>query len=97
MQQRRLLSLVASLFDPLGSITPFSIIVRCILQSIVKQGNNGNNEIPREFHYDLQQWVDEYERMLEISIRRCLIPNPDAKHELHIFCDASITAIAATI
>ena len=39
MQQRQLLSLAASLFDPLG-IMPFSIRVRCILQSIVKQGNN---------------------------------------------------------
>ena len=97
MQQRQLLSLAASLFDHLGIITPFSIRVRCILQSIVKQGNNWNNQIPREFQHDLQQWVDEYEQMPEISISRCLIPNTDAKHELHIFCDASSTAIATTI
>ena len=53
--------------------------------------------IPREFQHDLQQEVNEYERMPEISISRCLIPNPDAKHELHTLCDASSTAIAATI
>ena len=35
--------------------------------------------------------------MQEISISRSLIPNPDAKHEIHIFCDASSTAIATTI
>ena len=35
--------------------------------------------------------------MPEISISRCLIPKPDAKHELHIFCDASGTAIALYI
>ena len=97
MQQRQLLSLAASLFDPLGIITPFSIRVRCILQSIVKQGNNWNNQISREFQHDLQQSVDEYEQMPETSISRCLIPNPDAKHELHIFCDASSTAITTTI
>ena len=97
MQQRQLLSLAASLFDPLGIIKPFSIRVRCILQSIVKQGNNWNNQIPREFQHDLQQWVKEDEQMPEISISRCLILNPDAKHELHIFCDASSTAIATTI
>ena len=96
-QQRQLLSLAASLFDPLGIITPFSIRVRCILQSIVKQGNNWNNQIPREFQHDLQQWVGKYEQMPEISISRCLIPNPDGKHELHIFSDASSTAIATTI
>ena len=76
---------------------PFSIRIRCILQSIVKQCNNWNNQILRAFQHHFQQWVDEYERMLEISISRCLIPNPDAKHELHIFFDASSTAIAATI
>ena len=40
MQQRQLLSLASSFFDPLGTITPFSFRVRCILQSVVKQGNN---------------------------------------------------------
>ena len=45
----------------------------------------------------MQQWVDEYERMPETSISICLIPKPDAKHEFHIFCDASGTAIAAKI
>ena len=63
----------------------------------MKQGNNWNNEIPREFQHDVQQWVDEYERMPEISISRCVIPNPDAKHELHMFFGASSSAIAATI
>ena len=48
MQQRQLLSLAASLFDPLGIITPFSIRVRCIFQLIVKQGNNWNKQIARE-------------------------------------------------
>ena len=97
MQQRQLLSLAASLFVPLEIMTPFSIRVRCILQSIAKQGNNWNNQIPREFQHDLQQWVEEYEQMPEISISRCLIPNPNAKHELHVFCDASSTVIATTI
>ena len=97
MQQRPLLSLAASLFDLLGVIRPFSIRVRCILQSIVNQCNNWNNQIPRAFQHNLQQWIDEFERMPEISISRYLIPNPDAKRELHIFCDASSTAIAATI
>ena len=45
----------------------------------------------------MQQWVDEYERKPEISISRFLIPNPDAKHEFHIFCYASSAAIATTI
>ena len=97
IQQRQLLSLARSFFGPLGIITPFSIRVRCILQSIVKQGNNWNNQIPREFQHDLQQWVDEYEQVPEIFISRCLIPNLDAKHELHIFCNASSTAIATKI
>ena len=96
MKQRQLLSLAASLFDPLGIIASFSFTVRCTLQSIVKQGNNWNNQIPREFQHDLQQWVDEYEWMPEISSSRCLFPNPYANHELHIFCGASSTAIAAT-
>ena len=94
MHQRQLLSLAASMFDPLGIITPFSIRVRCILQPTVKQGNNWSNQIPREFKHE---GVDEYERMPEISIIRCLIANPDAKHELRVFTDTSSTAKAATI
>ena len=85
MQKRQLLSVDASLFDPLGIIKSFSIRVRRILQSIVKQSENWNKQIPREFQHDLQQWVDEYKRMPEFSFIRFLIPISDAKQELHIF------------
>ena len=78
-------------------ITPYSIRVQCIFQSIVKQGNNWNNQIPREFQHGLQQCFDEYEQLPEIFISRCLIPNLDAKHEFHIFFDASSAAKATTI
>ncbi|XP_075252050.1 uncharacterized protein LOC142344347 [Convolutriloba macropyga] len=38
--QRKVLSMAASLFDPVGLISPFAIRIRCILQRIIEEGRN---------------------------------------------------------
>ena len=40
MTQRKVLSMAASLFDPIGLISPFAIRIRCSLQRIIKEGRN---------------------------------------------------------
>ena len=46
--QRKLLSMAASLFDPIGIISPFAIRLRCILQKVIKQGLNCDQELLEE-------------------------------------------------
>ncbi|XP_075264692.1 uncharacterized protein LOC142356781 [Convolutriloba macropyga] len=95
--QRKLLSMAASLFDPIGIISPFAIRLRCILQKVVKQGHNWDQLLSKEHYDEIQQWMEDFLNMPSIKIPRCLVPNVDGTHELHTFTDASLSAVSAVV
>ena len=95
--QRKLLSMAASLFDPIGIISPFAIRLRCILQKVVKQGHNWDQLLSKEHYDEIQQWMEDFENMPSIQIPRCLVPNVDGTHEFHTFTDASLSAVSAVV
>ena len=95
--QRKLLSMAASLFDPIGIISPIAIRLRCILQKVVKQGHNWDQLLSKEHYDEIQQWMEDFQNMSLIQIPRCLVPNVDGTHELHTFTDASLSAVSAVV
>ena len=95
--QRKLLSMAASLFDPVGIISPFAIRLRCILQKVIKQGHNWDQLLSKEHYNEIQQWMEDFQNMPPIQIPRCLVPNVDGTHELHTFTDASLSAVSAVV
>ena len=97
MTQRKVLSMAASLFDPVGLISPFAIRIRCILHRIIKEGRNWDQLVSECFQQELQEWMDELNSMTSIQIPRSMIPNTNGTHQLHTFTDASMSAIAAIV
>ncbi|XP_075265931.1 uncharacterized protein LOC142358417 [Convolutriloba macropyga] len=97
MQQRQLLSISTSIFDPLGMITPFAIRIRSLLQAVVKQGKKWDQEIPAEFHSDLQIWIYEFNNMPDVGTKRCLVSQPNTSQQLHVFTEASNIATSSVI
>ncbi|XP_075265942.1 uncharacterized protein LOC142358427 [Convolutriloba macropyga] len=97
MTQRKVLSMTASLFDPVGLILPFAIRIRCILQRIIKEGRNWDQPVSECYQQELPEWMDELGSMTSIQIPRCLIPNTNGTHHFHTFSDASMSAIAAIV
>ena len=97
MTQRKVLSMAASLFDPVGVISPFAIRIRCILQRVIKEGRNGHQPVSECYQQKLQEWMDELDSMTSFQIPRCLIANTNGTHQLHTFTDASMSAIAAIV
>ena len=89
LQQRQLLSIAASLFDPLGMITPFAIRIQSFLQAVIKQCKKWDEKVPAEFHIDLKKWIYEINSMPDITTKRCLITGPTISQQLHVFTDAS--------
>ena len=69
LQQRQLLSIAALLFDPLGMITLFAIRIQSLLQAVIKQGKKWDEEVPAEFHSDLQKWFCEFNSMPDITTK----------------------------
>ena len=84
-------------FDPLGMITPFAIRIRSLLQAVIKQGEKWDEEVPAEFHSDLQKWFCEFNSMPDITTKRCLVTGPKTSQQHHGFTDASNTATSAVV
>ena len=96
MTQRKVLSMAASLFDPVGLISPFVIRIRCILQRIIKEGENWDQPVSECYQQELQEWMNEFDSMTSIE-PRCLISSTNGTHQLHTFTDTSMSAIAAIV
>ena len=97
INQRKLLSMAVSLFDPIGKISPFAFRLRCNLQKVIKQGLKWDQLLSKEKYHEIQQWMEHFQNMPPIEIPRCLVPNADGTHELHTFTDASPLAVSAVV
>ena len=97
LQQRQLLSIAASLFDPLGMITPIAIRIRNLPRAVIRQGKKWDEEVPADFHSDLQKWFCEFNSMPDITRKKCLVTGPTTSQQLHVITDASKIAISAVI
>ncbi|CAM1295397.1 Uncharacterised protein r2_g452 [Pycnogonum litorale] len=95
--KRGLLSRVATLFDPLQFLAPFTIRAKIILQQTWIQGLGWDEEFPPEFESDVKNWIAELPLVKRVRIPRC-IQNPNPVHQsYHVFSDSSSTAYAAVI
>ena len=95
LTQRSLLSLISQLYDPLGLIAPFLIRIKILLQKTWQTGQNWDQLITDTiFHCEIERWLQELETLQNVSIPRQHPFFPSDRVELHIFCDASMSAMA---
>ena len=96
---RKLLSLIACLFDPLAIIAPLVITLKIILQYVWKEGSAWDDPLPLEKRILIQKWIDKYQSAPPIEFPRCINPKSTANelHELHIFSDPLQLAYGAVV
>ena len=94
--QRKIFSLVSSIFDPFGLLSPLTIRIKMVLQQIWKLGRKWDYLIPHELHHNLQKVLNSYFAMPEIRILKTVHNfSKITSSQLHIFVDASMAAMAA--
>ena len=93
---RQLFSMVSSIFDPIGLLAPFVIQLKVILQNLWKLGQTWDQAVPDDLQPRINKLVTQYATMPDISVPRQISPLLTSA-ELHIFTDASISAISAFI
>ncbi|XP_046898685.1 uncharacterized protein LOC124482244 isoform X1 [Hypomesus transpacificus] len=89
--RRGILSTVASLYDPLGFVSPFVLIGKRVLQETCKQGTDWDDPLPTELRPVWDNWKSDLENLEKITIPRCYVPKDFGqvvKTELHHFSDA---------
>lgn len=92
--RRGLLSVVASLYDPLGFVAPFTLSGKSILQELCRRGINWDDPIPESLRPRWEKWKKGLSQLKEVTIPRCYRPlnfGEVVKVELHHFSDASNT------
>lgn len=90
--KRAILSLTASVFDPLGLISPLVLIPRVLLQDLWLQKSDWDSKVPENIKTSFIKCLDDLNNINTISIRRFVLDDNYTKLELHGFCDASIRA-----
>jgi hypothetical protein len=92
LTRRGLMATVYSLYDPLGLLSPVTLMGRRILQDVCKAGIEWDDPLPKEIIERWEAWVKDLENLKTVKVPRCLKPDAfgDLKcAELHTFSDAS--------
>ena len=91
---RKLLSLIASVYDPLGFVAPAIVTLKILLQEVWRTGISWDESLPILYQKRIQKWLDESSKCDRVCLPRCmhLLPT-DKEQELHVFTDASQLAL----
>lgn len=90
--RRGILSLVASMYDPLGFISPFVLRGKAVLQEMCRRGTDWDEVICEDLRPGWEQWKEDIPNLRDIHLPRCYKPRdfgPLTRVELHHFSDAS--------
>jgi hypothetical protein len=92
------LAAIASIFDPLGVISPVVITGEIFLQQLCLAKLNWDEEIPAELRSQWQQWYSHLLRIKEITINRLVVEKGILSDiQIHGFADASERAYSTCI
>ena len=69
--RRGILSIVSSVFDPLGFTAPFVLFTKQILQDFCRIKLGWDDEIPPEHLSTWVKWFDDHPKLSSFSVNRC--------------------------
>ena len=88
--QSKILSIVSSVFDPIGLFAPFSVHMRRLLKSIwTENGQHWNNEVEPYEEAEPLRWEEQLPFVAETSFDRRYFNREMNETGLHVFTDAS--------
>ena len=96
--RRGILSVVSSVYDPLGFAAPFTLPAKALLQDLCRKNLGWDDPISDEDLTRWRNWLDELPRLEDLKVDRCFKPidfGEVASIQLHHFADASQHAYGA--
>ena len=90
--KRGILSIISSVYDPLGFVSPVILTAKQLLQDLCRHKVGWDDEIPANQMKLWHGWLEDLPMLSEYKIERCLRPASYAQTEslsLHHFADAS--------
>ena len=90
--RRGMLSMISSIYDPLGFLAPVLLEGKCLLQMLCKDKVHWDEQISDHIRSRWDQWMSELLHVENLSVPRCYKPanfGNVIKVQLHHFLDAS--------
>ena len=90
--RRGILSVVSSVYDPLGFLAPFIFVAKVLLQHLCRSKLGWGDQIPEDALQRWKNWLAMPPKLEELLVDRCLIPKDFgeiASTQMHHFSDAS--------
>ena len=90
--RRGVMSVVCSLFDPLGLVSPFILPAKRIMQELCRRKVSWDDNLPDTELNSWKKWTKDLSRLCEVRVNRCVKPrhlSTVANRQLHHFSDAS--------
>ena len=99
LTKRHILSVIASIYDPLGLISPVAVSVKILFQELCAEVVDWDSEVEDKKRKRWFDWVKGLETVGQIAVPRCVYGNVSDKSKcsLHGFADASMKAYCAVI
>ena len=96
--KRDFLKRIATLFDPLGFLSPFTVRAKILMQEIWIAGTDWDDPLLDETNRKVQMWFGELEELQRIKVPRSLQRRDAVKStSLHTFVDASKSAYGGVV
>ena len=90
--RRGILSVVSSIYDPLGFLGPLLLTPKILLQDLCRMKLSWDEEIPESHKEQWQKWLAELPKIAEFKVPKCLKPpgfREIVSAQVCNFCDAS--------
>ena len=91
-------SMVASLYDPVGFVSPFVVKGRLLNQRMFAHKIGWDDYVGKRLEDQCKKWLKECEDLTYVEIPRKLSDNTcidKQRHKVYVFCDASFDAYGA--
>ena len=97
LTRRGVLSIVNSLYDPLGFVAPVVIQGKLLLRELMIGNASWDEQLPEDKQKEWLEWRSSLEALEKLSIPRIYLLDSSqlCEKEVHIYCDASEKAISA--
>ncbi len=91
--RRNILSVMSSIYDPIGCTAPYVLKAKKILQVCSKQKLTWDEKIPEEQQKEWSEWLQDLPKLQTFKMDRCYKPTAFGKivdTQMHHFADASM-------
>lgn len=92
LTKRGILSVVSSVFDPLGLVSPFVLPAKLIFQELCRQKLGWDEPLPESELDQWLRWLGDLSKIENFKLNRCFVPEGFGNvvsYQLHHFSDAS--------